>query len=332
MKLFAACPAIFRVFIRLAAVVFVCFLQGCLERDFPEGTAAEVDGEAISFDELEAARAGLFSVNDPAAAPYDDAELHRQYRHTLRGLIEERVICRFMAKKGLTLAPGQLEAEEERILADYPDGAFDDMLVNEGIIYDDWRKALERRLITELFLDQVLRPEISISPEQVQDYYVKHSREFLIPEQWHFLHIAGQEQAVVQEALKRLLAGEDAAVVQNDLLVSIHDVLMAVDMLPEDIRKTLAPLLPVSATKASRNANGFAAQVLLEKIPSSVLDPAEISRRVERVLVEEKMQDVYAAWIEKRLSKVQIHIAPALSEETAPQAAAPPPAARPFAP
>lgn len=299
---------------RLAPLLALCvFMQGCLEKNFAPGTVAVVDGRSISFGELEAARASLFAGQSSLTAPHDDATLHGQYRYTLWRLIEESLVRRFMEKKGLSLEQGLLESEEARIRADYPEGAFEQALTERGILLQDWRQALQRTLMLEQFMHQVLRPQISISTDEAQSYFTAHSKEFLIPEQWHFLRVSGAEQQAVDKAVKRLLSGEDPELVNKDLPVTIHDVHMAVDLLPEKIRKALAPLLPVSASKSAKDDAQFSALVLLEKIPSAMLDPTEISRRVEKVLAEEKMRAIYSDWIGKQLTKAKIRIAPPLA-------------------
>lgn len=299
---------------RLAPLLALCILMtGCLEKSFAPGTVAEVDGRSISFNELEAARASLFSGQSSAAAPYDDAALHGQYRYVLWRLIEESLVRRFMEKKGIPLEEGLLESEEARIRADYPEGAFEQALTERGILLQDWRQALQRTLMLEQFMNQVLRPQISISTDEAQSYFTAHSKEFLIPEQWHFLRVSGAEQQAVDKAAKRLLSGEDPELVNKELPVTIHDVHMAADLLPENIRKALAPLLPVSASKTVKDDAQFSALVLLEKIPSAMLDPTEISRRVEKVLSEEKMRAIYSAWIGKQMTKAKIRIAPPLA-------------------
>jgi hypothetical protein len=61
-----------------------------------------------------------------------------------------------------------------------------------------------------------------------------------------------------------------------------------------------------------KSGQEYTALVLLNKTPASVLDPAEISLRVERALSEEKMRSIYEDWLRKRLKSIKVRIAPAL--------------------
>ncbi|MDR2604620.1 MAG: SurA N-terminal domain-containing protein [Desulfovibrio sp.] len=278
------------------------------------GDAAEVDGQGISFSELESARISLFTGFSPDTAEPDDATLLSQYRYVLGRMIEEAAVCRYMEQNGFALPPEALEEEERRIRADYPEGAFDDTLIRSGLEIDDWRRALYRRLSVEQFLSKVLRPEITITADEVQQYYLAHTDEFVVPELWHFLRILGRDSKTVEAARADLAAGADAAEARKKHLVTIQDINMSIDLVPEELAAALAPLAPGKASKVIKSGQEYTALVLLTKTPPSVLDPAEISQRVERALSEEKMRSIYEDWLRKRLKSVKVRITPALAD------------------
>ncbi|MDR2668456.1 MAG: peptidylprolyl isomerase [Desulfovibrio sp.] len=278
------------------------------------GDVAEVDGQGISFSELESARISLFTGFSPNAPEPDEATLLSQYRYVLGRIIEEAAVCRYMEQNGFALAPDALEEEERRIRADYPEGAFDDMLIRSGLEIDDWRRALYRCLSVEQFLSKVLRPEITITADEVQQYYLAHTEEFVVPELWHFLRILGRDIKAVEAARADLAAGTEAAEARQKHLVTIQDINMSIDLVPEELAAALAPLAPGKASKVIKSGQEYTALVLLTKTPPSVLDPAEISQRVERALSEEKMRSIYEDWLRKRLKSVKVRITPALAD------------------
>lgn len=304
-----------RSFPRLSALlplVLVFFACACSEGAALPGDVATVNGRGISLQDLESRRGVLFSGFSPTSASLEDAALYEQYRYVLGKMIEEAVICQYMEGKGLKPDPALLEAEEKRVREDYPPGAFEEQLEEQGLTLTRWRKDVYRRLVVEHFIGQVLRPEISISPEEVQLYYREHSEEFTLPEQWHFLQIMGPDKRDVELAGKSLLAGREPSAAQKEFLVVIHDIRMAVDLLPEELLKQLSPLQPLQASKITGREGEYRVLVLLEKVPASVLDALEISRRIEQTLAEEKMRATYTAWMNKRLPKQDIRISPSL--------------------
>jgi len=297
----------------ITLIILGLFLSACREQNVATGTAATVNGEPISFRSLEARRAILFSGRSPRAAGFDDATLHRQYRYVLGRMIEELVISQYMKNRGMALEAGLVEAEEKRIRDDYPPGAFEAMLLELAIDEERWREGIYRRLTVEQFIAQVLRPEISITADEVQQYYSEHRADFVIPEQWHFMQIMGTDRREVERAGKNLVSGKDATAAQKEYLVTIHDISMGADMLPKELLDDLSRLRPWQASPARAVDDAFRLFVLVEKIPSSMLDAAEMSKRVEQALADEKVRTVYAQWMQQRMRRAGIRIAPALT-------------------
>ncbi len=309
------------------ALTLLCLFSfaACVESSIMPGDVASVNGQGISFREVEARRASLFAHRSPGSeGQLDDATLQTQYRYIVAEIIREFLISQFMRDKGLAVAPELVEAEEQRIRNDYPEGAFEEMLLEEGISLDLWRENIRRRLEMERFLTQVLRPEISITSDEVQQYYHEHSADFIIPEQWHFMQITGLEKKDVERAQVAFIAGKNATAVQKGFLVTIHDIRMGKDLLPEDVNRELAGLGLWQGSKIKSHEGLFRTFVLMEKAPATMLDAATMSVRVEQALAEEKMRDAYAAWMKKRIAKADIQIAPALAEPLPVKESSPP--------
>jgi hypothetical protein len=89
---------------------------------------------------------------------------------------------------------------------------------------------------------------------------------------------------------------------------------MGVDVLPQDLLALLSPLKVREASRTRKGEEEFRVLVLMGKTPSVTMDAAEISKRVEQALSEEKMRALYAAWMQRRLAKDDIRISPAFEE------------------
>ena len=311
-------------FLRLPAALFslLCLLSmwGCKDSSVMPGIVASVNGQAISFREIESRRINRFSGRSPEAKAWSEAELQAQYRYIVNQIIEELVICQYMKSKKFVLEAGQLDTEEKLIRDDYPEKAFEQMLSEEGINLEEWREVLHRHLMVRKFLLQVLRPEISITPEEVQQYFTEHSADFLVPEQWHFIQITGPDKKTVEKARNSIIVSKNASEVQKEFLVSIHDIHMGIDRLPGDLRAELALLGLWKSSPVKAVDDGFRVLVLIEKMPAVMLEAAEIAKRVEQALAEEKMRAQYTAWMKKRIAGADIRLAPLLLVEKLPAA------------
>lgn len=297
----------------LSAALFSLTLAACGDSEVKPGWIATVNGEEITFQEAEAKRIATFSRRTPDDDPPGEAELQKQYRYVVSRLVEERVICQFMRKKGFALDPARLEAEEARIREDYPDGeAFARVFLEEGVSQELWRESLRRRLIVEHFINSVLKPEISISAADVEKHYREHSQDFVIAEQWHFLQISGLDGKEAEAAQAAVIQSRDASAAQKEFLVSIHDISMGKDLLPEEVRSALEDLEAWQGSPTVSHEDHFRNFILLEKTPERQLDAALITARVEQALTETKLKGIYAEWMNKNISKNKISLAPAL--------------------
>lgn len=303
-----------RAIVTTILVLVTSGLAACNEEPIAPGVVASVDDSHIFFRELEARRAAFFSGFSANSQGINDKILQEQYRYALGRIIAEEIIWQYMESKGQQLTREELAEEEQKIRSDYPEGAFENMIMEDAVTLEFWRKGISRRLMADKFAMMVLRPEISITAEEVQQYYQKHKGDFIIPEQWHFMQIQGSDKKEVEQAREHLSQGKNPTATQKEFLVTIHDICMSVDMLPQDQIAELAQLEPWMSSKIKKINDDFRTLVLVENIPSTMLDAAEVSKRVEQALLEEKSTHVYSAWLQKRLEKTKVQVAPLLFE------------------
>ncbi|MDR2489349.1 MAG: SurA N-terminal domain-containing protein [Desulfovibrio sp.] len=298
---------------RLRAFLFplLCLpaLWGCENPSLTSGVVASVNGQAVSYREMETRRINLFAGRSAEAQNWSEVEIRAQYRYVINQIIEELIICQYMENKQFVPEPDSLDMEEQRIRKDYPEGVFEQMLMEEGIHFDEWRESLRRRLVIKQFLAQVLRPEITITADEVHQYFTTHNDDFFIPEQWHFIQISGLDKKTVENARNSFIANRNATTVQKEFLISVHDVRMGKDRLPEDLYKEIVPLEIWQGSRVKAVDDGFRTVVLIEKSSATMLEPTEMAKRVEHALVEDKMRVLYAAWMEQRLARANIRLA-----------------------
>jgi hypothetical protein len=311
-------------FLRASALLFLplCLLSLCSCRNSPPkpGIVASVNGQAISYREVETRRINQFAGRSSEARNRSEAELQAQYRHIVNQIIEELLICQYMEKKKFVPEPGLLDMEEKLIRNDYPEEVFEQMLMEEGLLLDEWRESLRRRLMIRQFLAQVLRPEVTITADEVHQYFTAHSDDFFVPEQWHFIQITGLDKKTVENARNSFIANKNATAVQKKFLISVHDVHMGKDRLPDDLYKEIAPLEIWKGSPVKAVEEGFRTVVLIEKKSGAMLDATEMAKRVEQALLEDKLRTLYASWMEQHRMQAKILLAPAFfTEAYAPQ-------------
>ena len=60
------------------------------------------------------------------------------------------------------------------IKADYPEGVFEETLLENAVSYHSWEEGLKKRLIMKKVISKELEENIKITPDDISKYYKKH--------------------------------------------------------------------------------------------------------------------------------------------------------------
>ncbi len=304
-----------RIFVLSIIAIMLC--TACKEDKLMPTEIARVNDEWILFSELEERRTAITGYFADSVEAVKVPVAHWQYRRALQQLIVEKLVSQHLARKNVVLAEGAVQEFEDSIRQEYGKQDFDQMLMELGITLEQWRAKIESTLKTELLITEFLRPNIVISPEEVKEYYEANKEDFAFSEQWRFLQLSSLNKDVVEEARKELLASKNPFAVKAKYSVSIRDINIEKERLPEDIMKLLSKLESWQASAVHTGAEEYACYVMLEKTPPQVLDLMTIYDRVEQMIAEEKIEPAFASWIAGMVEKSDIFVHPYLLQEFA---------------
>ena len=156
---------------------------GCGE---PDGTdvAAKVNGERITYADLE--RYEISRVQDPrgtAGVPDAGQQLLRRMG-LLRELVDQRILLQRASAQGLGVSDRDVDvALDRRRLAYGSAEDFQRFLEAAGVDPRDLREEFRRQLTVELLLNREISSKVSVSEEEMRQYYQNHSAAFAVPEQ-----------------------------------------------------------------------------------------------------------------------------------------------------
>jgi hypothetical protein len=100
----------------------------------------------------------------------------------LREMTEELILRQRARELGLTVSDAELDRAENQIRSDYPEGVFEETLLENAVSYTAWREKLRSRLLVEKVIREDLESRIRISAEDVADYF--QSRRGMLSEQY----------------------------------------------------------------------------------------------------------------------------------------------------
>lgn len=129
-----------------------------------------VNGQTLTVGEYNQA----FEISK-SAYPYnlsqDSTLLKEAQAGMLNQLVEELLVLQRATELGIELTDAEAHQAIAKIKADYPEGVFEQMLLEHAVSYSFWEKRLKARLKMEKVIDRDVRQNISLSSEEIAKYY-----------------------------------------------------------------------------------------------------------------------------------------------------------------
>ena len=282
-------------------------LAACDRDEVNPGEVAVVNGTPITLKQLQSVHDTLVISGD---SPNRSVEaLRAEYGSVLSEMIIQELVVQELERKKMAVTPEEQAAFEEELLQDFPPEGFERMLLEESIDVDMWRASLYRRLSMEKFNNLVLRPQVSITAEEVEGFYLKYQDEFKIPERINFIQFSSliKDQAV--SAAEQFRKKQDPAAIQARFQnMSIRMVVMREDRLAPELVSALSKLKPGEASPPLELNGEYVTIVLLGTEKSRLLSREEMYSRIESIILEDKIQSVFQQWLERKLEKSSIKV------------------------
>jgi hypothetical protein len=92
-------------------------------------------------------------------------------------LADQLVLLEYANDIGLEISEEALNQAVEDIRGDYPDDLFEQMLLENAINFEDWKKALRVRYVIDQLVRQELALNVQITEEDIASYYQNHASE-----------------------------------------------------------------------------------------------------------------------------------------------------------
>jgi peptidyl-prolyl cis-trans isomerase SurA len=178
---------LYRRALALSAVVSFAFLLGCQSKTGGADVMASVDGRKILRADVD-----KYYQNQTAGQEQQiSAEQSTSLRLSiLRELIDDEILMRRAEKLGLLATDEEVDRKLNEIKSPYTQEQFDQKLKEKKISLDDFKRDLRRSLTVEKVLNKEVTSKISVTDQDISDYYNAHKAEFnLIESQYHLAQI-----------------------------------------------------------------------------------------------------------------------------------------------
>lgn len=294
---------------------FAVVLSACAGDSDDMGIVARVNGEPIYLTQLEFQHDQFQSDYVGAYVPSVD-KLRSEYGDILTDLIVQELVAQELKRRDMAVTDEEVQAAEDAVRADYPEGAFEQVLVEEYIDLKSWRQQLRYHLARRKFFHQVLRPQIKIDYKEAEQYYRDHISDFYLPESLRVLVVRGPSRELVERAVEKYLVDQDQMALATAFgEVETREVMVREGRLSAAWRNALKGLEPSQSSSVQADRFGFESLVLLERSKAKVLAPAQAYPLVEEALLDSKLQHAFETWLSEALVAAKISVSEHLLAE-----------------
>ena len=163
-----------------AAMALCAFASGC-KRDVSPGPNvwAVVDGKDIMRDEVEKNFRSRLNADSPAPSQEEALSLKLS---VLDELINSEILLERAQKMNLVATDAEVEDKFTEAKSPYTEEEFQNRLKDTGLTVDDLKSDIRRQLSIQKLLNREVVAKISITDQDVADYYSKNRAQFNIAE------------------------------------------------------------------------------------------------------------------------------------------------------
>ncbi len=158
-----------------APLLIAIIVTGCAEpgTDHPEEYLIRVADRLVSVEDFNKAFENVKSAY-PLSAMQNPVILNKAQLRLLNQMTEEMLILKRAEELHIDISKSNLDKALADIKREYPDGVFDQLLLEHAVPYRFWKERLKIRLIMEKVVARELGGRITITAKDISNYYKKH--------------------------------------------------------------------------------------------------------------------------------------------------------------
>ncbi len=167
-----------RFLLSLAAGAAIFGLSAC-KHSPPANVAAEVNGHAITYAELDKAYQSNYSQQSEGAS---EDQVMAQKLDLLNSLINNEIMMQRAEKLGLNATDSDVDAEIAKMRSPYTKEEFDKQLADRHMTMDDLRAQKRRQLTIDKLINKEITSKIAITDADVRAFYEANKASFNLAE------------------------------------------------------------------------------------------------------------------------------------------------------
>jgi parvulin-like peptidyl-prolyl isomerase len=178
-----------------------------------------VNGDKIAASDFEA-RMKLAATQADAAWLKQPARAQAFKEKILNAMINEELLLQEAKRLGITASDAELAEDHARYKSQYTEAAFQQMLKDKGITYDDWKEERRRNYIIDKLRNTVTPDAKKITDAELKAFYDQNIKDFQRPEEVRVRQILVGKKDTAEMIHAKLQAGDNFAALAQQYSIS----------------------------------------------------------------------------------------------------------------
>lgn len=291
-----------RIWLNIA--LYVCLFSGCTQqRDTQKITVVEVNGHhltAVDFAQRLAKKLKAFDV----LKTKNPQNITRVKNQVIYEFIHEILITQWTQQQGLKVTPYEVQQQIDILRGEYPnDIVFRQSLVESGQTLETLKKELQKRLLEEKFFRHIRE---GINPPTTQDmasYYKANQALFRQEARVEVQHILFKSKSEAQGLHKKLKSLSQKSLNASKPL--IHQKVW-IEKGADNVFEKAFSMKKRAWSEVIQSPHGYHIYRVLRKKPNRQLTFGQAQDKIQRILMAQKEQASYSAWLEQQVGNLQV--------------------------
>jgi peptidyl-prolyl cis-trans isomerase C len=300
-----------RVLATLLALLSFVPLTSCTRKDSHlQKPVLQVNAKVLTAKEFGDQLAKRLRSNDAISAK-DPENIARAKDSILREFIVQSLLVEWAEKNSIKPSKASVDEELEKVRAGYPDDlALKRMLSQENVSPQEWRQQIEMRLLRELVMEK-LREEIPQPTEEEQkEYFKTHSEMFVLPKAVQLQQVVTAKENDAERILEAIKGGKNIEELAREFSTAPERAEGGLtDWIEEGVLEVFDKAFDMRVGEISgilESPFGYHIYKVLAKRSEKKLTFQEAQPRVIQILLLEREQHRYKAWLENQIRRARV--------------------------
>ena len=275
----------------LAAILLTAALVGT-SCSAGEEAVASINGETITKDELY------------------DAMVEQGGQQALDMLIMEKVIEMEAKKQNVQVSEEDIDKEIEKMAEQYGGREAFEQIIG---MYGYNMESMQENIGINLKIEGLLKPGISITEEEMKEYFEENRETFAVEEQVKASHILTETEETAAEVKGKLDAGEDFAELAKEYSIDESNKNLGGDLgyvkrgeMVSEFENAVFSMETGSISQPVKTQFGYHIIKVDDKKEAQEADYEKSKKQIEEILFDEKVQAEFSTWYQGKLDEYEI--------------------------